>query len=216
MRRLNENVPFRRAVLAAAVSAVLSFGLLVIWATSTGGTMLSEIVVAVSIDFLVVFASLLAAGRRGLLLLWVLLLLFWIFSLYAVLDSAYWVLAAAVTLLPVRFAFWSALALPLFAASGVFLRGGRVWPLTVRTLAVSAAWFSLILVSAYLGGFAPDVQMSFRDHPIIILVIGMIMPSTPVLLCWLALRQVRHDNSGRAGVHLSGTRDKRLAHRPEP
>jgi hypothetical protein len=134
--------------------------------------------VAVGLAAVVLVCGMLA-GRRGFVLIWVLLLGAWLFSV--VTDGA--------APLPERFTIWSTIALPLSLSTEFFGFADHSRPVSRRFVLVGSVWIVLILGSAHLARYAPDVGMTPRQHPLIRLLVPLLLlPTPPILSLWMIRR----------------------------
>jgi hypothetical protein len=123
----------------------------------------------------------------------------WINALYGALENAGWIFTRAARALPEPFVAWSMLALPLCAATTVFLNARHMNPYRQRLVFVGiAAWLVLLTFSAHLSRYAPDVGPNPRDYPPAEW-ISVALILVPFVASWTSVRQtMRLDNDARA------------------
>jgi hypothetical protein len=181
---------WRRTGVFSVIVAVGAALCLLVFSTGHDSPSGAELLVVTMAYFTVVFGAISLGGRHGIMGLWALLLVLWMLVLHYALSVATWDIRGAIQLLPSGFTLWSAFALPLFVATAVFLHGRRLK--TIRTAGASAGlalWVSLLLLSSYLTRFAPDVGLSPRHIPVVIVIVGGFIPPLPIIVSWWSIRR---------------------------
>lgn len=140
------------------------------------------------VTFVLVLGALVLGGRRGLVLLWGLLLVAWTASFGGPLLQGPGAIRHAFHVLPDTFTAWNVLALPPAAATALLLHRTRdVRPRAL--LGVLGVWIALAAASAAVSGYAPDVGGGPRDDPFVAWSLRLLLPAAPLLLGgWMMLR----------------------------
>lgn len=192
-----------RAVLLAAAGA-LAGGAAMQWLMYTHGPSLLEAGVFAAVLFVLVLAALVLGGRRGLVLLWGLLLAMWTMMFVTELLGKHGGPYFAFRYLPDVFTAWNVLAFPVAAATALLLhRTGAVRPRAL--LGVLGAWVVLAVPSAVLSRYAPDVGIGPRDHPLVAWPLNLLLPLAPFVLGgWMMLRVRRRATAAPVAMEVRG------------
>ncbi|HST63051.1 MAG TPA: hypothetical protein VLK84_30360 [Longimicrobium sp.] len=184
-----------RAVLLSAAGALVG-GVAVRWLMfAHGGSPLLEMAIVAAVLFVLVLGALVLGGRRGLMLLWGLLLVLWTMMFVGALRDQRGGVYHAIYFLPDSFAAWSVFALPVAAATALLLH--RTHEARPRALlGVMGVWIVLAVASAIVSRYAPDVGGGPRANPLVAWPLNLLLPVAPFVLGgWMMLRLRRRTRS---------------------
>jgi hypothetical protein len=190
-------------VLGAALAAAAAVAVCrLVFGGHLGGLTLAEAAVLAAVAFVVAAVCARVGGRRGFLLLWVLVLAAWVMVLRGALMEARWTPFAVATLIPERFVVWSMMALPLALATAFFVRGqgsrGRG-----AVMAGAAVWLALLAASSFLSRYAVDVGNTPRWDPAVAWPVGVLSVAAAFVVPVWFIRRLRGGASPTGGVPMS-------------
>jgi hypothetical protein len=154
-----------------------------------GGLTPAEAAVLAAVVFVVTAVCARVGGRRGFLLLWVLMLAAWVMVLRGALIEARWTPFAVATLIPERFVVWSMMALPLALATAFFVRGqgsrdrGAIFG--------AAVGLALLAASLFLSRYAVDVGNTPRWDPVLAWPVGVLSVTAAFVVPVWFIRRLR-------------------------
>lgn len=185
LRSLSERHPVLGPSVTGAVTVALCLSL---FGAGIGPVPLVEVGAGAVVFSAIVSGAILLGRRRGLLVLWVLMPMLWMNVLYVALQNGDWNWIRAARELPEPFVAWSMLALPLCAATAVFLYARHANPYPQAfVFAGTVAWLVLLTFSSHLSRYAPDVGPNPRDHSIarwIVVTLSLV----PFVVSWTSIR----------------------------
>lgn len=188
-------IEWRPAVAAGALAGVGTALCLLLLGSGLRSISGTEVVAVAITHGALLFGLIIVGGCRRVVWLWVALVVLWVIALHNTLNAARWSAIETIKALPESFTAWSVIALPLSAATALFLSsraadaGGRR-----ATSAAIIVWLGLLLFSSYLVGFAPDVGRNPRHSPVAMVLTGILLPPLPFVVSWWAIRQVKRAN----------------------
>lgn len=188
-------IEWRPAVAAAGLASVGTALCLLLLGSGLGSMTGTEVVAVAVVHGALLFGVVVVGGCRSVVWLWVAMVVLWVVALHNTLNAAQWSTIEAIKALPEPFTAWSVIALPLSAATALFLSSRAADAGDRRpTSAAIIVWLGLLMLSSYLSDFAPDVGHNPRQNPLGMVLTGISLPPLPFVVSWWAIRRLERAN----------------------